>query len=80
MVLPLHVVQPVELPREAMARLRAEAGGVEAQVGFLAVAVHAVGFPLVAEQTGGGGELRHLAGHDFAPERLDVRVDVFAAR
>jgi len=50
---------------------------VGAEVWLRAMAVHAVRFTLVAQQAGSRGELRLDADGVSAPERLEMRVDVF---
>jgi len=74
-----HVVIEVPAAGEAVAWDRTVASFEEAEVGVVAVAVEAVGFALVTEEAGVGGELElgvH-AGGDLAAVRLEVRVKVF---
>lgn len=71
-----HVVLEVPGPGEALAFLRALAPLVSAVIGL--VSVHAVGFALVAEQAGSGGEAGIGAGLDLAAVGPEVRVDKLA--
>lgn len=74
-----HVVVEVPAAGEAVAWDGTVASFEEAEVGVVAVAVEAVGFALVTEEAGVGGELElgvH-AGGDLAAVGLEVRVKVF---
>ena len=77
----LHVVMQVEPPRKAIAVLAAVAGGVDAQVRAVAVAVHSVSFALVSQPAGRGGEplTTVFARRLLAFPWLQMSVKVFAA-
>ena len=75
----LHVVKQVVPPWEAISRKSSLAAGVEAKVWTVAVTVHAMGLPFVAEQAGSGGELLLGASLLSAAEGLEMRIDEFAA-
>lgn len=74
-----HVVVEIPPPGEAVAGNGPLAGDEEAEVGILAVAVHPVGFSLVAEEAGIGGEVDVDALGDFAVVGLEMGVEIFTA-
>lgn len=74
----LHVVEQIISAWEATARDAAFTAFVPAQVGTIAMAVHAVGLALVTEEASSGRELLLRAYLQFTAEGLDVRVDEFA--
>ena len=76
----LHVVKQVISPWEAIARDTTVATRIVAQMWPLTVSVHSVCFSFMSKEAGGGRELLLGTGLDLAPERLQVRIDVFAAR
>ena len=63
---------------EAISWNAALATFVSTQVGFIAVAMHGVGLPLMPEETGGGREMKILTGNDLAPVWFQVGVNKFA--
>jgi hypothetical protein len=65
---------------ESVSREGALAVVCGAEEGLLAVAVHGVGFPLVAEQTRRRGEPGVAAALDLAAVGLQVGIDTFAVR
>lgn len=73
-----HMIKEIVAPGEAVSEHTALAARVVAEVGPVAMAVHAVGFAFVAEEASGGGELLLGAGVDFAAEGFEVGVDELA--
>lgn len=74
-----HVVVEIPAAGEAVAWDGTVASFEEAEMRVVAMAVEAVGFALVTEEAGVGGELElgvH-AGGDLAAVGLEVRVKVF---
>jgi hypothetical protein len=62
---------------EAISLDAALAAFITAQEGLVSVAVHGMGFTLVAEQAGCGGELEFLASTDLALVGLQVGIHEF---
>jgi hypothetical protein len=77
---PLHVIEQVVPPGEAIAGKSTLASSVEAKVWTVTVTMHAVSLTLVTKQASRGGEL--LLGACFLPasEGLQVRINELAAR
>lgn len=75
----LHVVKQIVSPWESIAGNAALAAGVVAQMWTVTMAMHSVGFPLVAEQAGSRRELLFGTCLDLAPEWLQVGINVLAA-
>lgn len=74
----LHVVQKVVLPRESVVMGGAVAVLEFAEVWLVSVSVEAVGFALMTQETGGGGEAVVVAVLVLAAEGLDVRINILA--
>lgn len=76
----LHVVVQVPSTGESKSGYGSLASLKQAQVGAFSVAVHSMGFALVAEEACVGGETQHVvhAGGMLAPVGLQVGVQVFA--
>jgi hypothetical protein len=72
----LHVIKEVVAAWETMALYRTLAIAEVAKVRSRTMAMHAMCLALVAEETGGGGELNSDASLLVAAERLQVRVHV----
>ena len=73
-----HVVLQVPLTGESVARQGAVATIVGAEEGLVTMAMHRVGFPLVAEKAGGGRETGIQARVNLAAVGLQMRVDKLA--
>ena len=76
----LHVVSQVPMAWEAISGNAAVAAFICTEVGFVAVAVHSVGFTLMTEEAGRGREPGVLTCYNLAPVGLQMGVDKFASR
>lgn len=78
----LHVVVQVPSTGESKSRNGSFTSLEQAQVGAFSVAVHSMGFTLVAEEACVGGETQHVvyAGGVLAPVGLQMGVQVFTVQ
>lgn len=77
---PLHVVPEIPMAWEAISGDTALTMFIGTKIGFVAVAMHSVGFTLMTEKAGRGRETGVLTSNNLALVWLQMGVDKFADR